>query len=135
VKETNAVLTRLSLNKLRTPKGMKVKEYVTIPEGTELPAERVRFREIFSKALAKRTIIIWVVSAMTFGAQVTITVFMPTVLVARGFDIGSSLAYTMVINIGGLIGAILSSVFGFKMKRKVVLGYGAIVAILVAVVF
>ncbi|MGN6125556.1 MAG: MFS transporter [Humibacter sp.] len=135
IRETNSVLSRLAINKLRAPKDMKVNDYVTIPEGTTLPPERVRFREIFSRGLARRTIIIWVVSAMTFGAQVAITVFMPTVLVSRGFDIGSSLAYTTIINIGGLVGAILSSVFGYKFKRRFVLGYGAVLAILVAIAF
>jgi fucose permease len=72
---------------------------------------------------------------MTFGAQVTITVFMPTVLVSRGFDVASSLAYTTIINIGGLIGAILASVFGYRFRRRVVLTYGAGVAILVAIAF
>ncbi len=85
--------------------------------------------------LARRTIVIWVVSAMTFGSQVTITVFMPTVLITRGFDVGSSLAYTTIINIGGLIGAILASVFGYRFPRRIVLGYGAIVAVVVAIGF
>jgi len=72
---------------------------------------------------------------MTFGAQVTITVFMPTVLVARGIDVSTSLAYTTIINIGGLIGAVLASVFGYRLKRRMVLGYGAVVAVVVAIAF
>jgi len=72
---------------------------------------------------------------MTFGAQVTITVFMPTVLVSRGFDVSTSLAYTTVINIGGLVGAVLASVFGFRFKRRLVLGYGAFVAVVAAIAF
>jgi putative MFS transporter len=72
---------------------------------------------------------------MTFGAQVTITVFMPTVLVSRGFNLASSLTYTTIINVGGLVGAVMASVFGYRFKRRVVLGYGAVVAVLVAVTF
>lgn len=135
IRETNEVLSRLSLNKLRAPQGMTVTEFVTIPEGTTLPPEKVRLSEIFSRGLARRTVIIWIVSAMTFGAQVAITVFMPTVLVARGFDIGSSLAYTTIINVGGLVGAILASVFGYRFKRRFVLGYGSVLAIVVAIAF
>jgi MFS family permease len=91
--------------------------------------------EIFQGALARRTVVVWIMSWMTFGAQVAITTFMPTVLVARGFPIASSLLYTMVINVGGLIGAVLASVFGHYWHRRVVLGYGALVAVVVAVAF
>jgi MFS family permease len=135
VNEANAVLTRLAANRLRAPKDMQVTPYVTLADGARLPRERVRLSEIFRGELARRTVVIWVVSAMTFGSQVTITVFMPTVLIARGFDVGSSLAYTTIINIGGLIGAILASVFGYRFKRRIVLGYGSIVAVLVAIGF
>lgn len=135
VNEANSVLTRLAANRLRAPKGMKVTPYITTTEGARLPRQRVRLSEIFRGELSRRTVVIWVVSAMTFGAQVTITIFMPTVLISRGFDVGSSLAYTTLINVGGLAGAILASVFGFRFKRRIVLGYGALVAILAAVAF
>lgn len=84
---------------------------------------------------ARWSVVVWIVSWMTFGSQVAITTFMPTVLVARGFPITSSLLYTMVINIGGLIGAVLASVFGHYWRRRVVLGYGALAAVVVAVAF
>ncbi|MGY1705735.1 MFS transporter [Geodermatophilus sp. SYSU D00697] len=135
VTEANAVLTRLAANRLRAVKGMAVTPYVDVVEGSRLPRQRVRLAEIFQGELARRTLVIWVVSAMTFGAQVTITVFMPTVLVDRGYDVGSSLAYTTIINIGGLVGAVLASVFGYRFKRRVILGYGALVAVVVAFAF
>jgi putative MFS transporter len=135
VSEANAVLSRLAANRLRPRKDMVVTPYVDVVEGSRLPRQRVRLAEIFTGELARRTIVIWVVSAMTFGAQVTITVFMPTVLVSRGYDVGSSLTYTTIINIGGLVGAVLASVFGYRFKRRVVLGYGAVVAVVVAVAF
>jgi MFS family permease len=135
VGEANAVLSRLAANRLRRSKDMVVTPYVDVVEGSRLPRQRVRLAEIFTGELARRTIVIWIVSAMTFGAQVTITVFMPTVLVSRGYDVGASLTYTTIINIGGLVGAVLASVFGYRFKRRVVLGYGAVVAVLVAVAF
>lgn len=135
VAEANAVLSRLAANRLRPTPGMTVTPYVDVTEGSRLPRQRVRLAEIFEGQLARRTVVIWVVSAMTFGAQVTITVFMPTVLVARGYDVGSSLAYTTIINIGGLIGAILASVFGYRFKRRIILGYGAVIAVVVAIAF
>jgi MFS family permease len=135
VQEANGVLTRLAANRLRPVKGMPVTRYIDVAEGHRLPRQRVRLAEIFEGRLARNTVVIWIVSAMTFGAQVTITVFMPSVLVARGFDVSTSLAYTTVINVGGLIGAVLASVFGYRFKRRVVLGYGSIVAVVVAIAF
>jgi len=135
VHEANSVLSRLAANRLRAPKDMVVTPYVDVAEGQRLPRQRVRLIEIFQGELARRTLVIWVVSAMTFGAQVTITVFMPTVLVARGYDVGSSLVYTTIINVGGLVGAILASVFGYRFRRRATLGYGAVVAVVVALAF
>ena len=135
VNEANEVLGRLEANRLRGSKNAAVEQYVTLPEGIQLPRQRVKLADIFRGELARRTTVIWVVSAMTFGAQVTITVFMPTVLVSRGYDVGTSLLYTTIINVGGLIGAILASVFGYKLKRKAVLTYGALVAVVVAIAF
>jgi MFS family permease len=135
VDEANQVLSRLAANRLRPTKDMKVTRYIDVAEGERLPRQRVRLAEIFQGRLTRNTVVIWVVSAMTFGAQVTITVFMPTVLVSRGFDVSTSLAYTTVINIGGLVGAVLASVFGFRFKRRLVLGYGSVVAVVVAVAF
>jgi MFS family permease len=135
VTEANAVLTRLAANRLRPVPGAPVTPYIDAVEGERLPRQRIRLSEIFRGALARNTLVIWVVSAMTFGAQVTITVFMPTVLVARGFDVSTSLGYTTLINVGGLVGAVLASVFGYRFKRRLVLGYGAVVAVVVAVAF
>jgi MFS family permease len=131
----NAVLSRLAANRLRPLENTEPTAYVDAVEGERLPRQRVRISEIFSGALARNTLVIWVVSAMTFGAQVTITVFMPTVLVARGFDVSTSLGYTTIINVGGLVGAVLASVFGYRFKRRMVLGYGAVVAVVVAIAF
>lgn len=133
IAEANAVVARLAANRLRG--SLEGEAYVRSAEGALIREERIKLGDIFRGELARRTTVIWIVSAMTFGAQVAITVFMPTVLVSRGYTVGTSLAYTTVINIGGLIGAILSSLFGYQFPRKVVLGYGALLAIVVAIAF
>ncbi|WP_433281483.1 MFS transporter [Pseudonocardia xinjiangensis] len=135
VDEANTVLTRLAANRLRRRPGMPTTRYIDAVEGARLPRQRVRLAEVFRGRLARNTVVLWVVSAMTFGAQVTVTVFMPTVLVARGLDVSTSLVYTMIINVGGLVGAVLASIFGYWFKRRVVLGYGSVVAVVVAVAF
>jgi MFS family permease len=133
VDEANKVLSRLAANRLRPVPGRPATCYIGAADGTLLPRQRVRLSEVFQGRLARNTVVIWVVSAMTFGAQVTITVFMPTVLVSRGLDVSTALVYTMIINIGGLVGAVLATAFGYWFKRRVVLGYGAVVAVVVAV--
>lgn len=136
VAKANAVLGRLAANRLGPGRpGDAPADLLGVEEGRQLPRERVRFSEIFTGGLARNTAVIWIVSAMTFGAQVTITSFMPTVLVSRGLDVSTSLAYTTVINIGGLVGAVLASVFGYRFRRRLVLGYGAVVAVIVAIAF
>lgn len=78
---------------------------------------------------------LWIISFMTFGAQAVITVLFPTVLVAQGLTIANSLFFTMIINIGGLIGAILTPYFAAKLTLKAVLGFGALAAVGVAMLY
>ena len=42
---------------------------------------------------------------MAFGAQVTLNFLMPTLLVERGYSISESLLFTMIMNVGSLLGA------------------------------
>ena len=98
VEDANSVLTRLSVGKLRKPKGMKVEPFITILGGNKLPKNHVSLTDIFKGELKRRTFTVWLTIAMTFGAQLTILVFMPTVLVSRGYDVQSSLLYTTIIN-------------------------------------
>ncbi|MGH3501442.1 MAG: MFS transporter [Nocardioidaceae bacterium] len=135
VEAANRVLSLLAANRLRASGDLTVNRYVEGAEGAQAKREKVRLAEIVRGGLLRRTAVIWIVSWMTFGAQVTITVFMPTVLVSRGFPITSSLLYTTVINIGGLLGAVLASVFGHYWRRRYVLGYGSLVAVVVAIGF
>jgi MFS family permease len=132
VEEANAVLTRLDRNHLR-PTRTTPNRYFEAPEGTRPPRVQLRRSEVFQGRLRRNTAVIWVVCAMTFGAQVTITVFMPTVLVSRGLNVSASLLYTMIINVGGLVGATLASAFGHWFKRRVVLGYGSALAVVAAI--
>ena len=134
VDELNKVLSLLERRTLRETKLPEVKEYFSHRGESELE-EKTRLAEIFEGYLAKRTVGLWIISFMTFGAQVAITVFFPTVLVAQGFTIANSLFFTMIINIGGLVGAILASYFAAKLPRRAVLGFGALVAVGVAVLY
>jgi len=124
--EANEMLMRLSSNRLRPTRA------VPRTHTRQLPAAPVRLSEVLHGTLRRNTAVIWVVCAMTFGAQVTVTVFMPTFLVSRGLDVSTSLAYTMIINAGGLVGALLASALSHVFRRRAVLGYGSALAIAAA---
>lgn len=134
VGELNTVLSLLERRTLRESKLPEVEQYFSHQGESELE-EKTRLREIFEGYLAKRTFGLWTISWMTFGAQVAITVFFPTVLAAQGYEIAESLFFTMIINVGGLIGAILSSYFAAKLPRRWALGFGALIAVGVAVLY
>jgi MFS family permease len=134
VDELNTVLGLLERRTLRKSKLPEVEQHFSHQGESEME-ERIRLSEIFEGYLARRTIGLWIISFMTFGAQVAIIVFFPTVLVSQGYTIANSLFFTMIINIGGLIGAILASYFAAKLPRKWVLGFGALVAVGVAVLY
>src|SRR5919202_2801014 len=134
VGELNTVLSLLERRTLRESKLPEVEQYFSHQGESELE-EKTRLREIFEGYLAKRTFGLWTISWMTFGAHVAITVFFPTVLVSQGYDIAESLFFTMIINVGGLIGAILSSYFAAKLPRRWALGFGALIAVGVAVLY
>lgn len=134
VQEANQVLSMLAQGVLRPGKA-RVEEYLSASGGAARVAERVNLADIFARPFGRRTVAIWIITWMTFGAQVTITVFMPTVLASEGYTVVRSLFYTMIINVGGLIGAILSAVFAYYLNRRIVLGWGAVIAVATALAF
>jgi putative MFS transporter len=126
--EANEVLARLSSNRLRrTRTGHPIRRV------GQVRRTRARLSDVFQGRLRRSTAVIWVVCAMTFGAQVTVTVFMPTFLVSRGLNVSTSLAYTMIINAGGLVGAVLASALSHMFRRRAVLGYGCVFAVAAAI--
>lgn len=134
VNETNQTLSLLARGKLRNDGG-PVTSYIQLPEGATAPKEKVELMEIFRGALRQRTVALWVVSFMAFGAQDTITIFMPSILVNEGYALASSLAFSLIINVGGLVGSILGAVGAHRWRRKVLLTYGCIAAIVTAIGF
>jgi MFS family permease len=60
---------------------------------------------------------------------------MPTILVAQGYSITRSFAFTIVMQSGSLLGAIAASVLGYNFPRKRVLTFGAIAACLAGLAF
>jgi putative MFS transporter len=60
---------------------------------------------------------------------------LPMMLVAQGYTLGASLAFTMIIQSGSFLGTVVASLLGYNFKRKLVLTTGAICACVAALCF
>ncbi|MED4452026.1 MFS transporter [Metabacillus fastidiosus] len=125
IDEANRVLSILVSGRLKH-KNLVVTPYLTKDDQTELKREKVKLGEIFKGKLGRRTVAVGIAEWMTVGAQITLLVLMPTILVEQGYSIAKSLTFTMVINFGSLLGALAASVFGYYVRRRVVLTVGSI---------
>lgn len=135
VEEANAALTVLASGRLaRGGAPIEVQQYVTEADIPRTARRTVPLRALATTQSLRRTAAIGLASWMSFGAQITLLVLMPTILVAQGYSISDSLAFTMVMNFGSLLGACASAYLAGRMGRKVVaisaavLGCGAAIA-------
>jgi len=132
VKEANVVLSKLAAGRL-SGQGIPQRQFIT-DDGPVSAASRIKVRvtEIFRGALARRTVPLCITIWMTYGAQISVSTLMPTILVGLGYSISKSLLFTMVMQGGSLLGAIAASALGFHFPRKRVLTCGAVCACLAA---
>ncbi|MGW7680949.1 MFS transporter [Kribbella sp. NPDC054772] len=133
IDEANGVLTRLASGRLKDTDGPITPYIETV--GVAPKVEKVRLSEVFRGVLLRRTAALAVVSWMTFGAQVTVLVLMPTILVEQGYTITKSLTFTMVMNLGSLFGAAAATWAALKLPRRLVITVGAGAACLGALAF
>lgn len=137
LKEANRVLTVLETGKLRTKiSDEQIKPFLTeadIPK----PSTEVRspIALLFTKASLRRILSLGVASWMSFGANGTLFVLLPALLINSGYSITESLAFTMVTNFGSLIGASAAAALAGKVARKRVLVTGAILGCVVGIAF
>ncbi|WP_084144658.1 MFS transporter [Amycolatopsis jejuensis] len=134
VQEANLVLSRLANGNLRA-RDIPVTPYLSEGASAVPEREKVRFREIFSRRLLRGTLTVGIAAWMTFGAQNIVLSLLPTVLSDEGYDIANSLLFTMVINFGGLLGAIAASYLGYRVRRRMVAIPGGIIACIAAIGF
>ncbi|MFP3390844.1 MFS transporter [Brevibacillus sp. SIMBA_040] len=127
VDEANRVLSILASGKLAT-KNLTVTPYLSADDRVELKRKKVPFGDIFRGKLLRPTLTVGIAEWMTVGAQISILVLMPTILVEQGFSIVKSLMFTMVMNVGSLLGALAASWFGYHVRRRKVLIVGSMLA-------
>ena len=135
VDEANAALTKLATGRLRRSASDAVTPYLTSADVPDVINRSTPVRSLASRTSLKRTTAIGIASWMSFGAQITLLVLMPTILVNEGYSISASLAFTMTMNFGSLLGACAATYLAPRMgRRSTVLG-AAILGCLAAVAF
>ncbi|NKQ52349.1 MFS transporter [Amycolatopsis sp. K13G38] len=90
---------------------------------------------VFARSVLPRTLSIGAASWMAFGAQVTLNFLMPTLLVERGYSISDSLLFTMIMNIGSLLGACAAAWLAGRVGRRGTVGGAGVLGCLTAAAF
>ena len=134
VAEANRVLAILESGKLRRTQ-TDSPAYIPAELSDDVRPEKIRLGDVFRGGLFRRTAALTVASWMTFGAQISVLILMPIILVDRGYSITQSLVFTMVINIGSLLGAAVASLCAYRWPRRKVMTIGAGCALVTAVLF
>jgi MFS family permease len=134
VEEANANLSRLASGRVSgLRRSGPATRFVT---EADIPPVRATtsYAEVFRGRNLRRTAAIGAASWMSFGAQVTLLFLMPILLVSRGYSLSDSLAFTMIMNIGSLLGACAASYLAGRAPRRrtvsvaAVLGCGSAIA-------
>jgi putative MFS transporter len=134
IDEANRSLSVVASGRLN-PKGLTVTNYLSQHATASLQTERVRLIEVFQGKLLRNTLTVGFGAWMSFGAQLSILTLMPIVLVSRGYDITGSLTFTMVMNLGGLLGTLTACLLNYRARRRMVVIPGAVLACVFAFVF
>ncbi|WP_245718102.1 MFS transporter [Nocardia miyunensis] len=134
VDDANVSLTRLAsgtVSGLRNPG--PAGHFVTAADA--IPASGTSYLEVFRGRNLRRTAAIGAASWMSFGAQVTLLFLMPILLQSRGYSLSDSLAFTMIMNIGSLLGACAASYLAGRVPRRFTVSAAAVLGCVSAIAF
>ena len=134
VDDANRVLAVLGSRTLHHS-GQPAPAVLTVADIPHSPVKSSSPAAVFSPAVLRRTIAIGAASWMAFGSQVTLNFLMPTLLVERGYTVSQSLLYTMIMNIGSLLGATAAALIANRVGRRVAVGVAGILGCLTALSF
>jgi putative MFS transporter len=84
----------------------------------ETPEERGRFRELFQKPYAGRTLVMSVFNAMQTIAFYGFGSWVPSLLIAKGIQITTSLQYAFIIALANPVGPLLAFAIADRIERK-----------------
>jgi len=134
VEEANRSLAILASNSLRPPAGPAPSGPLT---AADIPPRQLKSSPaaVFARPVLRRTLALGAASWMAFGAQVTLNFLMPTLLVERGYSISDSLLFTMIMNVGSLLGACAAAGLAGRLGRRVAVGGAGVLGCVTAAAF
>ncbi|WP_063695783.1 MFS transporter [Amycolatopsis orientalis] len=135
IHEANRALTILASDNIRKrPSDAEVVPFLDTSSSAEVQPH-VSPTEIFKRPLLKRTVAISVASWMAFGAQVTLLVLLPTLLVSKGYSVSSSLVFTLIMYAGSMFGALAAALVAAKLPRRTTVLIAGVLGCLSAIAF
>lgn len=134
IPSANRSLSVLASGRLKQQRNFAVTDY--LPAEFELAEpEKVRWSEIFRGRLARNSAVLGTCTLMLFGAQFVLLTFWPIIMVEKGFAIATSLAFTMVIFTGAVLGALFSSFLNTRFRRRPTIAVAAALSVASALAF
>ncbi|HEX6507661.1 MAG TPA: MFS transporter, partial [Chloroflexota bacterium] len=139
IEGANHSLTRLASGRLKIRRD-EVVSYVdsttaAISESGSSESAGQGLGSILRRPLRGRTIALGITAYMAWGSQFSVIILMPLLLVGEGHSIAGSLTFTMIQNVGGLVGSCLASYGGFALPRRYVVSVGSIAAAISIIAF
>lgn len=135
IDEANKVLTILASDNIRKrPRPEEVRRFLDRDSfaGNE---EQLSPWSIFRGALLRRTLAVGAASWMAFGAQVTLLVLLPTLLVSKGYSVSSSLLFTMIMYGGSMFGALTAALVASRLPRRTTVLVASVLGCVSAICF
>ena len=133
VDEANRSLAILASNSLR-PTDAKPPVQLSPDDLPPMPVH-ANPAAVFHRFVLRRTVALGVASWMAFGSQVTLNFLMPTLLVERGYSVTQSLLYTMIMNIGSLLGATTAALIAGRVGRRTAVTTAGVLGCVTALAF
>src|SRR5262249_21384767 len=102
--EANEALTRLATGRLRLPSTDDVTQFVsrdTVATSESAQHEESTgraLRSVLTAPLRRRTIALGLAAFLAWGAQFSVVLLMPLILVSRGYSVQGSVLFTMLQN-------------------------------------
>lgn len=127
--EANTVVNRLAQGRLHRPLTDEV-DYLGATADAPVPAPAApRWTELFGRRHRRTTIALGVAVCMSYAAQISMLTLIPLILTSRGFEITSALWYTLVMQSGSLVGALVAALAARRLPRKLMLTAAAILGV------
>ncbi|PTL74350.1 MFS transporter [Rathayibacter caricis DSM 15933] len=129
VAEANTVVNRLAQGRLHRPLTEEVDYLGAAETAPTAVVATPRWTELFGRRHRRTTIALGVAVCMSYAAQISMLTLIPLILTSRGFDITSALWYTLVMQSGSLVGALVAALAARRLPRKLTLTVAAILGV------